>query len=205
MHQILKNNFLKISILFLISITVVFYLKIYPKHSRQDGSDTAKLKLFYDSIKEEKVYSQNAEDGVVQSLLKLLNLPLKNGKYVEIGTGDGTECNTRYLREKFGWSGLLLDGYHPTDLNLNRHQEKISYSNILEIFAKHKVNQEFDLFSEDTDYADYWIVQEVLSKHKPKLVIVEVNQQPPELCVTVKKPEPGQVIYWDGSDHHGGR
>jgi len=59
-----------------------------------------------------------------------------------------------------------------------------------------------DIFSEDTDYADYWIVEKVLTKYKPKIVIHEVNQQLPEKCVTV--PKPPKVKFWDGSDFHGG-
>ena len=72
------------------------------------------------------------------------------------------------------------------------------------MFEKYKVDLNLDLFSEDTDYADYWIVEKVLTKYHPKIVIHEVNQQPPNLCVTVEKPKPNKIIYWDGTNYHGG-
>ncbi len=50
----------------------------------------------------------------------------------------------------------------------------------------HNVTLEMDLLSEDTDYAEYWIMEAVLlAKYRPKNVIVEVNQQPTN--VTTKK------------------
>lgn len=94
-----------------------------------------------------------------------------------------------------------MDGsnYNPK-INLNR--EMISHLTILDLFEKYKVPIELDIFSEDTDYGDYWIVEKVLTKYKPKIVIHEVNQQKPDMCVTVPKP-PG-IKFWDGSNFHGG-
>jgi hypothetical protein len=43
------------------------------------------------------------------------------GYYVEFGVEDGSECNTRLLRERYGWSGLLMDGgYHRPEINLHK-------------------------------------------------------------------------------------
>lgn len=93
-----------------------------------------------------------------------------------------------------------MDGGHQ-DLSINLHQESIMHDNILDLFQKHNVADDIDVFSEDTDYADYWIVEKVLSKYHPKIVIHEVNQQPPEVCVTV--PKPSTLTFWDGSNFHG--
>ncbi len=42
-----------------------------------------------------------------------------------------------------------------------------------------------------------------MTKYKPKIVIHEVNQQLPDKCVTVPKPE--SLVFWDpGSQFHGG-
>jgi hypothetical protein len=164
--------------------------------------DEDKILEFYNIIGkgELKVFSQNKEDGVIQALLSFLNMT-KPGFYVEFGTESGRECNTRYLREKFNWKGLLMDGgYQDASINLNR--ESITHDNILDLFEKHKVSDNIDIFSEDTDYADYWIVEKVLSKYHPKIVIHEVNQQPPDICVTVPKPK--TLTFWDGSNFHGG-
>ena len=100
---------------------------------------------------------------------------------------------------------VLAPGHKIIVLEIFFPVEKISYSNIVQLFEKHKVDVNVDLFSEDTDYADYWIVAEVLTKFKPKIIIHEINQQPPELCVTIPKPKPDELKYWDGSNYHGGR
>jgi hypothetical protein len=33
----------------------------------------------------------------------------KNKFYVEVGTEDGSECNSRLLREHAGWNGIMID------------------------------------------------------------------------------------------------
>ncbi len=88
---------------------------------------------------------------VILSLLKFLNLN-SPGYYVEFGTEACIECNTRHLRTNYNWSGLLMDGTHEIPL-INLHKEKIMHNNILGLFEKYKVPSEFELFSEDTDYA----------------------------------------------------
>ena len=78
----------------------------------------------------------------------------------------------------------------------------ITHSNILDLFAKYNITDDtLDILSEDTDYADFWIVEKILTKYKPKIVVHEVNQQPPEMCVTV--PKTNELIFWDGSNFHG--
>jgi hypothetical protein len=73
---------------------------------------------------------------------------------------------------------------------------------IFELFEKYKVPIEIDILSEDTDYADYYIVEEILKIYRPKILVHEVNQQPGNLCVTVAKED--KLIFWDGSNYHGG-
>jgi len=87
--------------------------------------------------------------------------------------------------------------------SINLHKESIFYSNVVDLFKKYGVDKNVDIFSEDTDYADYWIVEQVIKSYRPKIVIHEVNQQPPDSCVTVPRPGVNQLILWDGSDFHG--
>ena len=54
-----------------------------------------------------KVFSQDTEDGILQYLLK--SLEIQNVKFVEIGTQDYSESNTRYIYEKYNCDGLIID------------------------------------------------------------------------------------------------
>ncbi len=165
---------------------------------------------FFNSIKESKVFSQNGEDGVLQSLISTFKLPKYNGTFVEFGVENGNECNTRNLRQKFDWTGLLMDGSNQ-HLAINLHREEILYANILNLFEKYKVKKNVDILSEDTDYADYWIVQAIIkSSYRPKIIVHEVNQKQAEICVTVPKPHFKEIIWWtsgyglnNGGDFHG--
>lgn len=217
-----KNLRLKF-VIYLVSIFVVFtlvynsvvnnilnetgYLNIKFKSSEsavnkiQLLQDSSSIIKFYNSFKtnEWKKYSQNKEDGVINELLKKLNMS-DSGYYVEIGTQQGSECNTRRLREYTKWNGILLDGTYDNP-SINLHKEIITESNVLDLFKKYEIQDSIDLLSEDTDYADYWIIEKILTKYRPKILIHEVNQQPSDMCVTVPKTD--KIIFWDGSNYHG--
>jgi hypothetical protein len=94
---------------------------------------------------------------------------------------------------------FLLSGFNE-DVSINLHKEIITHSNILSLFEKYKVPRELDLLSVDTDYADYWIMESIFTKYKPKVVVHEVNQQ--TKCVTVSKSD--KLIVWKGHDEYSG-
>ena len=54
-----------------------------------------------------KVFSQFGEDGIIQYLIN--NLSLKSKTFVEIGSGDYSESNTRFLLEHNSWKGVIID------------------------------------------------------------------------------------------------
>ena len=94
----------------------------------------------------------------------------------------------------------MFDGSHKNEA-INLYAVPIHQNSILETFKSYSVSEDIDFMSEDTDYADYWIIEKVLTKYKPKVLIHEINQQTPDKCVTVKKNS--ELIFWDGSNYHG--
>lgn len=118
-----------------------------------------------------KIYSQNNEDGIIDKIFEIIGTT--NKYYVEFGTGDGSECNTRYLREKKGFSGLMMDGCCE-NLIINLRKEFITRENINSLFKKYKVPAEFDLLSIDIDFNDFYIWW-ALPEYKPRLVVIEYN------------------------------
>ena len=56
---------------------------------------------------EYKIFSQTGEDGIIDFMLKKIGI--SNCKFVEVGVGDYSESNTRYIYEKSFSSGLIID------------------------------------------------------------------------------------------------
>jgi len=65
------------------------------------------LEIFDINLHEEKIYSQNGEDGILEFIFSKIGTTNKFS--VEFGVGNGFECNTVYLLEKKGWTGLMMD------------------------------------------------------------------------------------------------
>ena len=137
------------------------------------------------------MHSQNGEDGVLEAIFSEVGLHASSGSpsrslydvssdaggtYVEFGVEDGVECNTRVLREEFGWSGLLMDGGH-SNAAMGLQQEWISRENINGLLSKHGVGASFDLLVIDIDFNDFYVWQALLreAKHRARVVVVEIN------------------------------
>jgi len=155
------------------------------------------------------LYSQNGEDGIVLwifSELGILSTPTKAQQsrfYVEFGVEDGYECNTRILREHFGWKGLLMDGSH-TNASINLRQEFITAEDINHLFSKYNVPSEIDFLSIDIDFNDYWVLKSILNegKYSAKVIAIEYNSHVPA-------NESRSIVYnatggWDGKTDYSG-
>lgn len=69
---------------------------------------------------EQKIWSQNGEDGITMKLIELLDIN-EQKFYVEFGVENGNECNTKILRE-LKWDGLIMDGgYENKNINLQKN------------------------------------------------------------------------------------
>ena len=54
-----------------------------------------------------KVFSQFGEDGIINFIIN--NLKLKKNVFLEIGTENYQEANTRFLLENNNWSGAIIE------------------------------------------------------------------------------------------------
>jgi len=144
---------------------------------------------------EQKIYSQNGEDGILQAIFEKIGTT--NTFCVEFGVEDGTECNTRYLIEKKGWQFLHMDCAENLPLSIKK--EKITAENVNALFKKYNVPNEFDLLSIDIDSNDYWIWKAI--QYSPRVVLVEYN-------AVIPSDQSKTVVYnpnarWDGTDYFG--
>ena len=130
-----------------------------------------------------KVFSQNGEDGIIDYLL--YSLKIDKPKFVEIGIGDYSECNTRFLFERTSPKGLVVDCVEDLKMKVSKNiklwraditilEEFISSKNINSILKKYNFDKNIDLFSLDVDGIDYWILKE-LPKNFSKIAIIEFN------------------------------
>lgn len=145
---------------------------------------------------EAKIFSQNGEDGLLMFIMN--EIGAKNYSIVEIGIGNGTECNSRNLIENFGWKAWLIDG---SDSNISDakkfydnqieegtvivHNSWVTKENIEESIKNLDVPVNIDILSIDIDGNDFW-VWECIKSISPKVVIIEYNASfGPERSVTV--------------------
>ena len=150
---------------------------------------------------ENKIYSQNGEDGITMKLVELIygndNI---NKYYVEFGVEDGNECNTRILREQYKWNGLLMDGSHENN-DINLKKEFIYKDNVIELFKKYNVPTHINLLCVDTDYNDFYLLNEIFKKYTCDIIICEYN-------ASLLPTEDKIIIYeknsmWNGTNYFG--
>ncbi|KAK1939160.1 hypothetical protein P3T76_008544 [Phytophthora citrophthora] len=143
-------------------------------------------------------YSQNGEDGIIHSIFH--NIGTKGKSYVEFGTENGQECNTRLLREVHHWTGLLMDSRFE-DESIELHREFITRENFMPLLTEKYsklVPRDLDLLSIDVDFNDFWLLSAVdLTRVSPRVVVVEVNSHIPA-------SEARTVKYDDSDDGSGG-
>lgn len=154
---------------------------------------------------EEKIFSQNGEDGIIDYVLETLDI--KDPKFIEIGVEDYIESNTRLLYHIRNSQGLIID--QSIDVNkLSKNldlwkgrikviKEAVGPNNINEIVRKNYFNKNLDLFSIDIDGLDFWVIKE-LPKNFSKICVAEYNPLfGSELEITVPN-----IKNFDRTDYH---
>jgi hypothetical protein len=121
-------------------------------------------------------FSQGNQDCLLDAIFK--ELGTTNMKYVEFGFNTKFQCsasgpNTCKLWKE-GWTGLLLDGdNHNEKINLRSHF--LYSSNIVSIFKKYNVPNEFDFLSVDMDSHDFFVLDSILKEFRPRVITTEYN------------------------------
>lgn len=124
---------------------------------------------------EKKIYSREGEDGITEKVIDVIYGENKYNKtYVEFGVESGMECNTRILREKYNWSGLMMDGGYE-NIRINLRREFITKENIISLFQKYNLPKHIHLFCLDIDFNDFYVLHEVLKHYTFDILIIEYN------------------------------
>ena len=118
------------------------------------------------------VFSQWGEDGIINWLTQ--KIPDLDKTFLEIGTQDYKESNTRFLLISQNWKGFILEGSseHVRALkkqnvywkyDLSAFNFFINKENINRILKKIKIKNKIGLLSIDIDGNDYWILKKLIT------------------------------------------
>lgn len=134
-------------------------------------------------LKGKDAYSQNGEGIYLEYIFEKIGTQYK--KFYDIGGGDGFYLsNTKHLAN-LGWDGVVLDRENGIDINVE---------NVLE-----HIEDDFDLLSIDIDGNDYWVIQKILTEHKPRVIISEFNPA----FTDSRAIEYNKRHVWGGDDYYG--
>ncbi len=163
-----------------------------------------------------KVYSQNDEDGIIESCLsRIAEICDMSKTFIEVGCGNGLENNTHYLLLK-GYRGCWVDGNKENIQFIHDRLGRLQFDELLvqgELLTRDRVKHRFsefnkflgtsetDLLSIDTDGNDLYLLLEALTTIRPKLICMEYNAKfPPPLALCM---DYNDVHKWKGNDYFG--
>ncbi|MCW2800012.1 MAG: hypothetical protein JWQ70_1484 [Aeromicrobium sp.] len=141
-----------------------------------------------------RVFSQFGEDGIIQHLVRTVKP--QETSFVEIGTGDYRESNTRFLLQNNNWRGVVIDGGEDhvkfvlgSGLSWRQDVEPVSAfvtrDNVNELISSNGFSGKIGLLSIDVDGIDYWL-WEAIDVVDPAIVVSEYNAVwGPDATITV--------------------
>lgn len=150
---------------------------------------------------EKSVYSQQGEDGIIARIFELIGTDSKYA--VDIGAYDGRITSNVKALEDAGWKACKLEGSEIALTDEARsngvHQEWVDPENVVELFGKYQVPNNFDFLSLDIDSIDYYVLKAILGRgYKPRAMVTEYNgTYGPVLPVVVKYPIPVGDLWGD--------
>lgn len=132
------------------------------------------------------IHSQNGEDGIIEEILKRLNIT--TGWVCEFGAWDGIHLSNTFHLVTKGFNAVFIEGDKNKYKDLLNTVEK--YKNIIplnafvdhndtensldNLLSKTNIPKDFDLLSIDIDSYDYQVWKS-LKTYRPKIVIIEIN------------------------------
>jgi hypothetical protein len=152
------------------------------------------------------VSSQHGEDGILLWLFSKIGTT--DRRFVEIGAGDGIECNTANLANNWGWAGLMIESdaiRFATAQSAHAGQpvrvrdQMVTAESINDLLAEESYSKSWDLLSIDIDGNDLWVWQAIHGR--PRVVVVEYNASFGNRPVTI----PYDAAFVQDKRHKAGR
>ncbi len=138
-----------------------------------------------------KVFSEANEDGAISEIFRRVGT--ESRFFVEIGVGDGLECNTAFLLMQ-GWSGVWFECSQPSvqqgRLNFHEYPVRIIHQTLTPENVDSEIraacgDNSVDLLSIDIDSYDYYLWK-TITCIRPRVIVVEYNASfPPPISKTI--------------------
>ena len=123
--------------------------------------------------------------------------PDHNRTAVDIGAGDGTRWSNTYALFSDGWRGLGVEYDSRRVVQLAHNYQyypqvfacrcRVTPDNIIPLLEAYSIEKDFSVLSLDIDSYDYWVLDQILSHYRPRLVVTEINEKiPPPIRFVVK-------------------
>lgn len=155
-------------------------VRVLSRKERHLATKVATDQLHLHRFKSSK-YSQNGEDGILAEVFARIGP--KDQSFIEIGASDGAENCTRALVEA-GWRGVWVEA-DPAKVVAARRligarpvvvvESFIDRESIHAVLDEAGVSSTPDLLVIDIDGNDYWVWEEVASRYRPRVVVIEYN------------------------------
>src|ERR1041385_4310881 len=142
-------------------------------------------------------YSNFDEERILLEYVDRL-LPKDHGHTaVDLGAGDGVRHSNTHALFTNGWRGLAVDGdadrfyrlarayrYYP---NVFTCRNQITPQTVVSLLEAYQIPTDFEVLSLDIDSYDYWVLDALLAKFRPRIVVTEINEKiPPPIRFIVK-------------------
>lgn len=131
------------------------------------------------------IFSQNGEDGIVEELLRRLDI--SSGYVCEFGAWDGVYLSNTFNLIQKGFKGVFIEGdkdkfqdllktckNYPNIIPINAYVDYEGENTLDNLLQKTDIPVDFELLSIDIDSFDYHVWRS-LKLYRPKIVIIEIN------------------------------
>lgn len=142
-------------------------------------------------------YSHANEQQILRSYIEKILPPEYPRTVVDIGAGNGVRWSNSYALVLENWKALGVEADSSKVALLERAYRRFpkakachslaSRENINELLADFGIEREFGVLSLDIDGNDFWVLDTILSRFRPGLIVTEINENiPPPLRFVVK-------------------
>ena len=142
-------------------------------------------------------FSHSNEQQILSRYVEQL-LPKEHPRtVVDIGAGNGVRWSNSYALLLEGWKGLGVEVDWQKYVLLSRAyrhfprahacHSRADPDNVVSLLEEFDIESDFAVLCLDIDGNDYWVLNKILSKFRPGLVVTEINENiPPPLRFLIK-------------------